>query len=469
MTMTCLRPDVARSACRMLGVALLAALAVGWSGATSRTAAQPAQRPESPSAGDTTVLLRIGGDDATASVIVPVIAKQYLEDHGAHTIRSYPAQPPWTTEITGDLLSGQRASILVRSSSSLDGFEQLANGDVDIALCARKLTAVELRRLGLKEDMSDMSAFVPLARAAIVLAVHPGNPVSAITFDQLKDIYAGRIRDWGLLGGEPGPIRVFGRLPGAASRDAFEINIMGGEPFGPEVAELGSFAAVNEAVAGDPGAIGYTPGGTIAKLKPVRLTTRTGHYSQPDDYGVATSDFPLELTLLLYRTFRANIEETGSFVRHARTPTTQIAAMMAGFSQIAPQLLVARFPESAPASYRDVVSNGLRVSVTIRFASGSDQLDLVAMHDLDVLARYLRSLHVSTEKLKHLAFSDDTGDPVQNTRISARLGTIVADELRKRHVHAGQVTSFGAEMPLASDAIPAGRSRNRRVETWILP
>jgi phosphate transport system substrate-binding protein len=222
-------------------------------------------------------------------------------------------------------------------------------------------------------------------------------------------------------------------------------------------------------LANDPGAIGYLPLGAISLLKPIRLQTATGHYVQSDDYGVATKDFPLELTLLLYRSLRESNKEAEDFLRHARSTPAQVAAMFVGLSQITPQLLFAKLPESAPDDYRKAVANGLRVSITIRFAPGSTDLDPGSARDLDALARYLRLLHVPREKLQHIAFSEDTGDPGENAKIAMHLGATVARELRHRHVRTGQVIEFGARMPLANDSIPAGRNRNRRVETWILP
>jgi outer membrane protein OmpA-like peptidoglycan-associated protein len=132
-------------------------------------------------------------------------------------------------------------------------------------------------------------------------------------------------------------------------------------------------------------------------------------------------------------------------------------------------LLVPSWPESIPADYRDAVHNGLRVSLTIHFPPDTTEVDAAASRELDVLAYYLRLLKVNAEKLRHIGFSEDTGDPRENARISQQLADIVADELRHRKVYAGEVLAFGAALPLASDAIPSGRRRNRRVETWILP
>ncbi len=47
---------------------------------------------------------------------------------------------------------------------------------------------------------------IPIAMDAIVIYVHPSNPVNNLTIDQLQGIYRGEIRDWSQLGGPSKPI-----------------------------------------------------------------------------------------------------------------------------------------------------------------------------------------------------------------------------------------------------------------------
>jgi phosphate transport system substrate-binding protein len=419
------------------------------------------------SSDNTAVLLRVGGDDTTTATLVPVIASAFLGDRGATNIAVRRARPPWSTELSGDRLSGRRIAVLIRGNSSREGIRLLARGEVDIAATAREMTPEEVKAVAPLGDMTDPTVTLALASTAIVIAVHPDNPVNALTFEQLRDIYAGRIVDWAAVGGTPGPIHPFGRAPGAAARETVERNIMGEAPFGPHVRNAHSFTALHDDVLGDPLAIGYVPTGRLDRLKALRLTVG-GFYARPDDYGVATGDYPLVLTMRLYRS-PARTPEIDKFFREATSSATEVAAMFAGFSRVKPQLLVPSWPDSVPDRYREALRNGLRVSLTIRFAPDSTDLDTGAVRALDALARYLRHLNVGPQQLRHIAFSNNTGDVRENERIAERLGAIVVDELRRRHAHPGEVFALGAALPLASDQVPAGRQRNRRVETWIMP
>ena len=51
----------------------------------------------------------------------------------------------------------------------------------------------------------------PVAWDALVVIVHPDNPVENISFDQIRGIYLGKITNWKELGGNNAPIRLMAR------------------------------------------------------------------------------------------------------------------------------------------------------------------------------------------------------------------------------------------------------------------
>ena len=51
----------------------------------------------------------------------------------------------------------------------------------------------------------------PVAWDALVVIVHPDNPVKNISFDQIRGLYLGKITNWKQLGGNDAPIRLMAR------------------------------------------------------------------------------------------------------------------------------------------------------------------------------------------------------------------------------------------------------------------
>ncbi len=91
----------------------------------------------------------------------------------------------------------------VTGGGSGTGIAALINNSVDIANASRRIK---------EEEIADAKAngvtpveFI-VARDAIGVIVHPSNPVSQLTRQQLSDIYSGKISNWRELGGEDRPI-----------------------------------------------------------------------------------------------------------------------------------------------------------------------------------------------------------------------------------------------------------------------
>ncbi len=62
---------------------------------------------------------------------------------------------------------------------------------------------------GAKDEYS--ATFRPVAWDALVVIVHPDNPVKNVTFEQVRAIYLGEITNWKQLGGNDAPVRLLAR------------------------------------------------------------------------------------------------------------------------------------------------------------------------------------------------------------------------------------------------------------------
>jgi len=126
------------------------------------------------------------------------------------------------------------------------GITSATEGTADIGLSSRHL------REG--EDGVDATIF---AIDGLAVVVHPDNPVTDLSTDQIAAIYTGAITNWSEVGGEDAPIAVIGREAGSGSRGAFD-DIMGIEDQVQHDQELTSGGAVITAVATNTFAIGYS-------------------------------------------------------------------------------------------------------------------------------------------------------------------------------------------------------------------
>ena len=98
--------------------------------------------------------------------------------------------------------------------------------------------------------------FAVVATDLIDFVVHPSNPVKALTWDQLRDIHTGKIRNWKEVGGRDAPINVYSDTPTGGTRAMIRAAVMGGQEYAATVQAQVAVKKVADAVAADPNGVG---------------------------------------------------------------------------------------------------------------------------------------------------------------------------------------------------------------------
>ncbi|WP_433593517.1 substrate-binding domain-containing protein [Nocardia sp. CA-145437] len=134
----------------------------------------------------------------------------------------------------------------------------------------------------------------PLALSLFTMIVNPAVGVHDLTTQQIRDIYAGRIDNWQLVGGPDLPVRVVNRMLGSGSRETFRQHVLGDDqppapaatscrtiaatkPPGPAFCEVPVTNDMLRTVADLPGSIGYSEFSDAAKATGVKPVTIDGH------------------------------------------------------------------------------------------------------------------------------------------------------------------------------------------------
>jgi outer membrane protein OmpA-like peptidoglycan-associated protein len=124
---------------------------------------------------------------------------------------------------------------------------------------------------------------------------------------------------------------------------------------------------------------------------------------------------------------------------------------------------------SEPAMRHEQRGDVITVSGAVLFAHARADIDPAARETLNRVAALLRTVpdrHVVVE-----GFTDSTGDPGVNERLSVARADAVRKYLTDQGVDASRLSieGFGARVPVATNATPEGRAANRRVEIVIQP
>lgn len=182
--------------------------------------------------------------------------------------------------------------VLVSGLGSSAGIEAVTNGTADIATSSRELTAAESEH--------ELVATV-IAHDGIAVIVNPDNPVSGLTTDQLRDIYAGKITNWSEVGGPDLAIQVVNRDEASGTREAFRTIVMGDASFDRSAAVLPGTGQVRDVVSRTPGAIGYISIGFVDSdyaTTSVRALAIDGVQATEDN--VETGAYPISRDLYFF-------------------------------------------------------------------------------------------------------------------------------------------------------------------------
>ena len=139
-------------------------------------------------------------------------------------------------------------------TGSGSGITAVQEGTCDIGLSSRALKDEE-KSAGLKETV--------LAYDGIAIIVHPDNPVSDLSVEQIAKLYTGEITNWKDVGGNDAEVVLIGREAASGTRDGFE-SITGTKDACQYRQELTSTGDVITAVSQNPDAIGYA---SLASIK----------------------------------------------------------------------------------------------------------------------------------------------------------------------------------------------------------
>lgn len=196
--------------------------------------------------------------------------------------------------------------IAVTGGGSGTGIASLINGTVDIANASRQMKENEIAE-------AQANGIVPVefivAIDALAVAVHPSNPVSQLTIDQLADIFTGRITNWQTLGGNDAQIVVLSRESNSGTHVYFlEEVVRKGDAeskdiFAPQTLLMPSSVGITSELRRNPNAIGYDGLGYIdpahEKLIAVTADPNTP-YVLPSVATGTDGSYPIARPLYMY-------------------------------------------------------------------------------------------------------------------------------------------------------------------------
>ena len=145
-------------------------------------------------------------------------------------------------------------NISVSGGGSGNGIKALIDGATDVANASRFIKQEEVKR-AVKNGVYPVP--FGIAFDCIVPVVHPSNPVSDLSLEELKGIYQGKIRNWEEVGGKDMQIVVISRDTSSGTYEVWEEKVLDGGRVFPGALLQASNGAVAQAITKNKYAVGY--------------------------------------------------------------------------------------------------------------------------------------------------------------------------------------------------------------------
>jgi phosphate transport system substrate-binding protein len=190
-------------------------------------------------------------------------------------------------------------TIQVTGGGSGTGISALINGTTDICQASRSMKDSEKAKL--QERYKTSGTEIAVARDGLSVYVNARNPVKALTMDQLRLIFTGKVTNWKEVGGADGKIIVYSRENSSGTYVFFKEHVLKNADYTPRAQSMPGTAAVVNAVAREKNGIGYG-GAAYAKGIHVLLVKKDDKSPgvTPDLAHVQDGSYPLSRPLFFY-------------------------------------------------------------------------------------------------------------------------------------------------------------------------
>jgi phosphate transport system substrate-binding protein len=379
--------------------------------------------------------------------------------------------------------------IAVLSTGSDTAKEGIVDGKAQIGMSSRYYTDGEIEALAragkLYPDYERNQIEHIIGLDAVGIVVNKANPIVSLDLCQIAKVFSGKIRDWRELNGIPRPISVHVRTTTSGTFETFKELVMDTcrESLAENVPSHGTYPDLLNAVAADEASIGFAPAELVAPRRAVKalsLRAACGIEQAFNAFNVKSEDYPLARRLYVFTPialtgFASDFENfiltdprVDDLVRLSGAIDQKIDRQRYDHTGS----VRARETEADPASrerFNDIVRYGQRLSITYRFAFGSEKLDTKARQDIVRLRDELRNM--KPRPTVYLAgFTDVIGSVDANRELATKRANGVRSELLTIVPDMAsniQAQGFGKILPVNCNDTELGKSKNRRVEVFV--
>ncbi len=261
---------------------------------------------------------------------------------GTVSIEGSSTVQPFTLELVQEF-EDKHSKVTINPASGLGsgaGISAFINNDVDIAQASRGIKDDEIQQA---RDAGRDPFEVRIFNDALAIVVHPGNPVSELTIEQVAMIFAGEISRWDEVGGS-GKITIYARNEESGTfaymeEDVIRATLGDDFDYSSDINKQASAPVGLLAVTGDPDGVFYAGLGNLAEIPDGKVKVLLIDGAAPNAETVADGSYPIARGLFYYTDgdpAAGDNEAIKAFIEFALSPAGQKIGEGLGFLPVGP-------------------------------------------------------------------------------------------------------------------------------------
>ena len=216
------------------------------------------------------------------------------------------------------------------------GISALMDHTTDIAMASRPIKFSE--KMKLKAAGQEVKEVI-IAYDALAIIVHPDNPVSRLTRQQLEGIFRGKIGifrgkivNWKQVGGPDMKIIVYSRETSSGTYEFFKESVLKNKNYMSGSLSMPATGAVIQSVSQTKGAIGYVGLAYLSdRVKPIAVSYDEGkHYVLPTMENGTKRQYPVVRPLYYYYNV-SDKAKVSPFIEYVLSPAGQNIIKKGGY------------------------------------------------------------------------------------------------------------------------------------------
>ena len=192
----------------------------------------------------------------TTAVVLAGGIEDFKAENGTLRIAGGTAHIPIMKIVSAEIAKvAPELKIAIAGGGSGVGIKKVGEGLVDIGNAGRKASDEEIAKYGL--------VLHKWAIDGIAVVLNPKNAITNLTKEQIKQIFAGEIKNWKAVGGSDQTITLYTRDKASGTRKVFWKKVLDKGDIDKKALFVTSNGAMKRSVQGDPAAIGFMSAGFV--------------------------------------------------------------------------------------------------------------------------------------------------------------------------------------------------------------